>query len=255
MRQILGSLCTCPRCGLDNAVGSTNCASCGLKLAGPGQTSPPPSPPSSPVSRTAALSAIPPSAAVGHAGTSAPSTQPTGWSFAQMFRWRAIDGTVIHVSPSRVGHLTREWWEVTLRLLLFSVLLLTFGVVALAIFIVVFVVTLLFSALGSLFESRNKGGVTINTGQGFFKGLASQLVSFFFIGKLFGPKATVPVCDYRLRDTDGNEHQVRIEGHVVSGSMTVGDSVLVHGYDHDGTVIARRGWNNRVSSQLSVRRR
>lgn len=253
MRQILGSLCTCPRCGLSNAVGSTHCASCGLLLTSPSQPSPPPSPPSSPVSRTAAVSATPASVAVAH--SAAQSTQPAGWSFAQMFGRRAIDGTVIYVSPSRIGHLTREWWEATLRVLLFSVLLLTFGVVALALFIVVFVVKLLFSALSSLFESQKKGGVTINTGQGFIKGLASQLMSFFFIGRLFGPKPTLPVCDYRLRDTGGNEHQVRIEGHVISGSMTVGDSVLVHGYDHDGTLIARGGWNNRISSQLTIRRR
>jgi hypothetical protein len=172
-----------------------------------------------------------------------------------MFGWHAIDGTVIHVSSSRVGHLTREWWESTLRILFFAVLLTTVGLVVLGISLVVLAVTALFSVLGSFFESRNKGGVTINTGQGFFKGLASQLMSFFFIGKLFGPKATVPVCDYRLRDSGGNEHHVRVEGHVVSGALAVGDSVLVNGYDHDGTLIARGGWNHRVASQLTVRRR
>jgi hypothetical protein len=253
VRQILGSSWTCTRCGLSNAAGSTHCASCGLAFPAAGQPAPPPSPPSSAVSATAARSVALPAAAVAPSATSTSSTNAS-WSLSHMFGWRAIDGTVIHVSPSRIGHLTREWWESTLRILLFAVLLITFGLVVLALSLVVLVVKLVFSVLGSFFERQNKGGVTVNTGQGFFKGLLSQLMSFFFIGKLFGPKPTIPVCDYRLRDSAGNEHHVRVEGHVVSGSLTVGDSVLVHGFDHEGTLIARGGWNQRVSSQLTVRR-
>lgn len=174
-----------------------------------------------------------------------------------MFGWRSLDGTIIHVGAARAGHLTREWWEVILRVIVIAALILTFGTVAVAFLLVGFVVTLLLSILGSVFEPKNKGGVTVkvNSGQGLFKSLLSQLMGFFLIGKLFGPKATVPVSDYRLRDAGGNEHSVRVEGHLVAGSMTVGDSVLVHGFDHGGTLIARGGWNHRVSSKIKVRRR
>lgn len=89
----------------------------------------------------------------------------------------------------------------------------------------------------------------------FFSSLASQIIGFFLMGKLFGPKEQVPVRDIRLRDDSGLEHLVRIRGELVAGNMNVGDEVEVEGFNRRGTLMLRRGLNKRTRSEIRVKRR
>jgi hypothetical protein len=90
---------------------------------------------------------------------------------------------------------------------------------------------------------------------GFFSGLASQVSGFFLTGKLFGPKEQVLVRDFRLRDSTGLEHLVRIRGELVAGNLSAGDEVEVEGYNRRGTLMFRKGMNRRTRSEIVVKYR
>ena len=83
--------------------------------------------------------------------------------------------------------------------------------------------------------------------------LASQLIGYFLMGKLFGQRRLIAVRDIRVRDRAGGEHLVRVEGDIVGGNLSVGDEVIVEGRDHHGTLVFRRGLNLRTNAQIAVR--
>jgi len=90
-------------------------------------------------------------------------------------------------------------------------------------------------------------------GGGFIRGIATQFMAFFLTSRLLGQRPTIPVCDYRVRDSKGDEHLVRVEGYVQTGAMSVGDDVLIEGYDRGGTLVLKRGWNKRVRTVIKVK--
>lgn len=233
-RTILTSHFDCFRCGLQNAAGSTHCAACGNVL-GAGAFTPPPALPAAP---TAVAHAVPMAVAVA-ASAPAPSR-----SFAEWFGWRRLDGTVIHAGLQQMGRLQKEWWEVAVKLMFVAAIFVVFGVTAL-------VILLLFAVLSLAFSRRRSASQR----PGFLQNLATQVASFLIVGHLFGPKKSVPVCDYRIRDANGTESLVRVEGHVVQGSLAAGDDVSVEGFDHRGTLILRRGWNRRLQCAIRIERR
>jgi hypothetical protein len=233
-RQILSNLFDCGRCGLKNAPGATHCASCGNTLgAAPSPSQSPPVP-------------VPQPAAVQHAATNAVRKSPAlvvpRRSPAEWFGWKRLEGTIIHASPQHIGRLQKEWWEIVIKLLFFGTLIVVFGVTALAILITIALLSLIFSSRRS---SR----------PGFVETIATQIASFFILGRIFGPKATIPVADYRVRDNAGVESLIRIEGYLQQGSLAVGDDVVAEGFDHGGTLVFRRGWNRRLNCAIRVKRR
>lgn len=230
-RTILTTHFDCSRCGLQNAPGSTHCAACGNAL-GTGASTPPPAAP-------AALAHAAPMAVAVAASALAPSR-----SFAEWFGWRRIDGTVIHAGLQQMGHLQKEWWEIAVKLVFVAAIFIVFGVTALAIVLLLAVLSLIFSRRRSASQRP-----------GFIQNLATQVASVLIVGHLFGPKKHVPVCDYRIRDPNGTESLVRVEGHVVQGSLAAGDDVSVEGFDHRGTLILRRGWNRRLQCAIRIERR
>jgi hypothetical protein len=234
-RQILSNLFDCSRCGLKNAPGATHCASCGNALgAGPGPSHPPAS-----THQPAAVQRPVPTAVVKPSAPAVPRRSPAEW-----FGWKRLEGTIIHASPQHIGRLQKEWWEIAIKLLFFGTLIVVFGVTALVILITVAVLSLIFSS-----RSRR------SSRPGIIENIATQIASFFILGRIFGPKATIPVADYRVRDGAGVESLIRIEGYLLQGSLAVGDDVTAEGFDHGGTLIFRRGWNRRLNCSIRVKRR
>lgn len=141
-----------------------------------------------------------------------------------------------------MGRLQKEWWEIAVKLLVVGAIILVLGAAAL--------VVLLLLAVLSLLVSRRR-----SERPGFLETVAAQVASLLIVGRLFAPKRSVPVCDYRLRDASGTEWLVRIEGRIVSGSLAAGDDVAVEGFDHRGTLVVRRGWNRRLQCAIGIDRR
>ncbi len=157
----------------------------------------------------------------------------------RLLRWRRLTGTVIAVEPPYMAKPEMDLAKLLGKLalgILFLPVILVVGATAL-------VISVAFSVL-----SFGRGG-----GPGLFSNIASQVFSFFLIGKLFGPRREVPVRDIRLRDTSGLENLVRIQGELRAGNLNVGDEVEVEGFDRGGTLMFRRGWNKRIHSEIVVK--
>lgn len=135
-----------------------------------------------------------------------------------------------------------------LKLAIFGTLIIAIGTVVLTIVIALFIASLLFSLL---FSPR---ATAARVGGGFIGSVASQVVGFFLIRQLFRQKTDMQVTNVRVRDRAGVEHLVRIEGYVVGGTVNVGDDVTIEGKDRRGTLIMRRGYNNRMRAQIQVKR-
>jgi hypothetical protein len=88
---------------------------------------------------------------------------------------------------------------------------------------------------------------------GFLSAVAVQVTSFFLTRRLMGPVASVPIRDFRVRSNSGQETLVRIKGQLVSGSLTVGDDILVEGWERSGMLLLRRGYNNRILAAIRVK--
>jgi hypothetical protein len=262
MRLILTGLHKCPRCGLQNAPGETHCAACGYQLAS--QTSgaqPTPLAASAPGSsqptskKTHISPALPP----------APGRPRSGRSLAERIGWRSVDGTVIHVNPSYFIPKPRQWttglvWLGVIGLVLYGALLkikagLNLAINALPLIIALLLLVLFVRVAISRVFGFGAGRTGPSGGRGgFFRNVASQFVGFFLTSRLLGQRSTIPVCDYRVRDGHGEEHLVRVEGYVRSGSMSVGDDVWVRGFDRRGTLVLRSGWNKRLRAAIKVSR-
>jgi hypothetical protein len=87
----------------------------------------------------------------------------------------------------------------------------------------------------------------------FLSAVAVQVVGFLLTRRLMGPVASVPVRDIRLRDSAGQEFLVRMKGQLTSGSVSVGDDVVVEGWDRSGMLLFRRGYNNRIRTEIRVK--
>jgi len=122
-----------------------------------------------------------------------------------------------------------------------------FGTIALAVVVIGFLLSLL---LSFVFGSRSHSG-----GQGFFKSVLIQITGFFLTSRMLSPKQLVPVDHLRIRDSAGVEHLVRIEGYIQTGRPSVGDDISIEGTDRAGTLDMRRGWNNRIRSEIQIKRK
>lgn len=143
-----------------------------------------------------------------------------------------------------MGRLQKEWWEITVKLMFIVAVLVFFGIAAVVILLLLVVLSLIFS------RRRSRSQRT-----GFLEGVATHVASFLIIGHLFGSKNNVPVREYRIRHANGSESLMRIEGHIVQGSLAAGDDVSVEGFNHRGTLILRRGWNRRLQCAIRIERR
>jgi len=90
--------------------------------------------------------------------------------------------------------------------------------------------------------------------QGLLSGVAVQVISFMLTRRLMGSSANTPVRDIRVRDASGQETLVRIKGQLVSGSVSVGDDILVQGPERGGMLAFRRGYNKRIRTDIRVKR-
>jgi membrane protein implicated in regulation of membrane protease activity len=89
--------------------------------------------------------------------------------------------------------------------------------------------------------------------RGFLSSVAVQVVSFMLTRRLVGPIPSVPVRDFRIRDSVGQETLVRMKGQLISGSVTIGDDVLVEGWERHGMLLFRKGYNNRIQAAIQVK--
>lgn len=225
----------CPRCGLRNPAGVSACRACGLPRSASGGAASGVSPVGGHPSPLAPVPAVTPPATSPPTGGSA--TVPT---LAGLLRWTAVNGIVIHIDPLYMARPEFNWGGFLIK----SGLVVLF----LPLFLSLAIVTFMMSTISSM--------IGLNRGRpGFFSNLATQVTGFFLTSKLFGPKADVPVRDVRLRDGSGDEHLVRIRGDFVSGNVNIGDDVTVEGVNRSGTLMFRRGYNNRTRSEIWVKRR
>jgi hypothetical protein len=89
---------------------------------------------------------------------------------------------------------------------------------------------------------------------GFLSAVAVQVTSFMLTRRLLGPVANVPIRDFRVRTSGGQETLVRMKGQLVSGGLAVGDDVHLEGWERGGTLLFRRGYNNRIRAEIRVKR-
>lgn len=89
--------------------------------------------------------------------------------------------------------------------------------------------------------------------QGLFTGVAVQIISFVLTRRLIGPVANVPVRDIRVREASGQETLVRLKGQLTSGSLSVGDDVVLEGWERSGMLLFRRGHNKRIRADIKLK--
>ncbi len=90
---------------------------------------------------------------------------------------------------------------------------------------------------------------------GIFCLILGQLMGGLFSAKLFGKEKQIQVRDIRLRDAQLQEYVVRFRGELRAGQVAVGDEIEIWGKNRGGTVMARRGYNFRTRTRISVKYR
>lgn len=211
----------CSRCGLLNPMGTTTCMSCGASLTGVIPTQP----------------AVSPIVAPTNSGVSSPVPVPNGVSAFAAFGWKTLDGRVIHVDVHTATPDPR-WGRLFVKVALLGAAVYLYGVAILVALSFLFVVSWLFSKI---------------LPQGLLSGVAVQVISFLLTRRLMGPMANVPVRDVRLRDSSGDEHLVRLKGHLVLGSVAVGDEIIAEGWERKGMLLFRRGFNKRIGTAINIK--
>jgi len=78
------------------------------------------------------------------------------------------------------------------------------------------------------------------------------LLAFFGIGRR-AIEERIPVRNFRIRDREGNEYQVRMKGHLQLGSVAPADRLSIWGKWKKGTLIFKRAYNHRTQSEIRVR--
>lgn len=231
-------------------MGSITCQACGASLTGavpPPGKGPPPS-----------IMAAPPSTAFAQPGQGQPSqlSRPgatataavlapspvataTGSSALGFLGWRSLDGRVIQVEPMYMAKPDFQWGFFLLKLAVFGAAVYYYGLILLLAFAALLVFAWLFSKI---------------LPQGLLSGVAVQVISFMLTRRLMGPTTNTPVRDVRVRDGSGQETLVRIKGQLLSGSVSVGDDILVHGRERGGMLLFRRGYNKRIRADIKVKR-
>lgn len=244
MRRILGANDPCAVCGLLNRPGDTHCAACGSSLGTSG--TPTASRGAAPSSRQSPSVQAAPVQAAGHGGIAVGTTPHAQQkSLRAYFGWKSVDGTVIHIGQSGLIKAPTRWWKLILKLLVGVGAVAAFGMLALAVIAALFVMGLLISIVFGRRERQQRGG--------FVQSVASQVVGYVLTSKLLGQKPMLPVCDYRLRDANGQEHLIRLEGYLRTGGIAVGDDITAEGYDRHGTLVMQRGWNRRLGTVMLVK--
>jgi len=216
-------------------MGAVTCQVCGASLTGatpvPGKGPPPNLPVQpGPSGQTAASNGGQPAASPASSVAA-----PAGASVRSVLGWCAIDGRVILVEPLYMANADSHWGRLFLKLAIFGGLLYYGGrLLLLPLALLLLVMWLM---------SKSK----------FASNLGTQLIGFWLTRRLVGPLANVPVRDIRLRDAAGLEFLVRIKGQLVSGGVTVGDDLHVEGWSRGGTLLFRRGFNNRIRTAIKVK--
>jgi len=146
---------------------------------------------------------------------------------------------VIQVEPIYMGTPDSRWGSFVVKMGVVGGLVYYYG--ALLLWLII-----LFVAVGWLLAKFVKGG--------FLSAVAVQVTSFMLTRRLVGPVANVPIRDFRIRDGNGNETLVRMKGQLVSGGVTVGDDVVVEGWERGGMLLFRRGYNNRIRADIRVKK-
>lgn len=239
----------CLRCGLLNPMGSTTCQSCGASLTGATQPTPSGVGPSGPTrgrspaptqpqgtGRGRTPRSQPTAVAVPATPTAAPTSARS--SALDPFGWKSIDGRVIHVEPVFMGMPDSRWGLFFLKWAILGLVIYSFG----AALIMPLALLLAFAwIVARMFRG------------GFLSAVAVQVTSFMLTRKLLGPTANIPVRDFRVRDSSGEETLVRMKGQLVSGNLTVGDDVTVEGWMRSGMLVFRKGYNSRIRARIQVR--
>lgn len=132
-----------------------------------------------------------------------------------------------------------RWDRFLVKIALLGTAIYFFGVAILAVFAILLVLLWLISKI-----------MPTN----FVSGVAVQVVSFMLTRRLVGPVANVPIRDIRIRDSASQEFLVRLKGQLTSGSISVGDDVVLEGWDRGGTVMFRRGFNKRIRTNIRIKR-
>ena len=234
----------CLRCGLVNPMGTTTCQACGASLTGaspPSGKGPPPNvmapPPSATMIRSfaAPASSRATSPLVAAQGTPGPPQFVAGTSALSPFGWRSLDGRVIQVEPIYMANPDFHWVRFLVKLAILGAAVYYYGLLILVVLGVFLLLMWLLSKVP------------------FLSAISVQVVSFLLTRRLMGPMANVPVRDIRVRDAAGQEFLVRMKGQLISGSVSVGDDVLVEGWDRNGMLLFRRGYNKRIRTAIKVK--
>lgn len=234
----------CSRCGLVNPMGTNSCNGCGASLTGSPPTQTPngssvaqlgSSSPSTPQAITSTKSPTMLRPQVTPALTPVPAKSGTTQPPLHSFGWRTLRGTVIRVEPVYMGAPDSRWLLWLVKVALLAVAVYYFGLVILILIAGLIALVWLLSKL---------------LPRGFVATVAVQVVGFSLTRRLTGSTRDVPVRDFRIRDAAGLETQVRMKGQLTGGSVTVGDDVLVEGWERSGMLHFRRGYNHRIRAVL-----
>jgi len=187
-----------------------------------------------------AAQALPPQAVRAAAVPAAPPTtqSASGGSAFRPFGWRTLDGRVIQVEPMYMATPDFRWGWFLIRLSVVGAAVYFYGLIIL----MALGLLLVFLWLVSKILPR-----------GLLSGVAVQVISFMLTRRLVGPIANVPVRDIRVRDAFGQETLVRMRGQLTSGSVTVGDDILAEGWERNGTLLFRRGYNKRIRTDIRIK--
>jgi len=154
------------------------------------------------------------------------------------FGWRTLDGRVIQVEPIYLATPDFRWGRFLIKLGLIGATAYYYGLIILLVLGALLVLAWLVSKILPL---------------GFLSAIAVQVISFMLTRRLVGPIANVPVRDIRVRDSSGQETLVRMKGQLTSGSVSVGDDVLLEGWERNGTLLFRKGYNKRIRSDIRIK--
>lgn len=228
----------CGRCDLINPIGTSRCQACGFAIM-----------PTPPAARTAAPAAgqgahnmptgvtpkvASPTFAAAPAGQATASPAPVFAALGQA----TLDGRVTQVDATYMSQPDFKVWPLILKLVLWAVAAYYFGALILIALGVALLVLWLISKL---------------LPAGLITGVAVQVISFVLTRRLMGPVASIPTRDVRVRDGNGQDHLVRLKGHLQSGSISVGDEVTITGWRRSGTLVATGGFNRRVNARLVLK--
>jgi hypothetical protein len=146
-----------------------------------------------------------------------------------------LDGRVIQVEPIYLANPDFHWGRLVVKVAILGAALYYYGL------LILLMLGLLLLLLWTLSKIP------------FLSAIAVQVASFLLTRRLMGPMANVPVRDIRVRDTAGQEFLVRLKGQLKSGAVSVGDDVVVEGWDRNGMLLFRRGFNKRIRTAIKVR--